>query len=316
MAEASAYKPEVKWDQTAYEALRATWSAERVAADEKRLKEMFNLAADSPLLAQELAWAEQHGIRLFVDHTVINLAGYYVPDMGVVAVAANGAHTQAKYVEALAHELRHAWQDYHGLLNRQSASFSAFFIKGALVEADAEAFGQRARDEYEAAQLKKQNKPVPEDLVESLENESYDLAGKFVSWFLTPFHLQYYGRQYSQGYAAVVPACKSDVAEGERQIKLPGNRELEAKRDGRGPGINIHNLQDVMQLGRRFSGVRNYLTQLGPDTLPKLVLSPALADSFYDSATAEQKKLTTRLRKADLRKRLSPKNKREYHPWP
>ena len=42
MAASKKYKPETHWNQTAFEELKATWSPERIAEDEKTLQEIFS----------------------------------------------------------------------------------------------------------------------------------------------------------------------------------------------------------------------------------------------------------------------------------
>jgi hypothetical protein len=63
MAIKNKHIPEACWDQSVFEKLKATWSPDRIADDEEELKKIFSHAADSPLLAVALAWAQQHGIQ-------------------------------------------------------------------------------------------------------------------------------------------------------------------------------------------------------------------------------------------------------------
>ena len=42
-----------------------------------------------------------------------------------------------------------------------------------------------------------------------------------------------------------------------------------------GRSININNIQDVVRMGRFFSGTKNYLAALQPDILPKKILCPS-----------------------------------------
>jgi len=76
-------------------------------------------------------------------------------------------------------------------------------------------------------------------------------------------------------------------------------------------GIDITNIQDVLQLGNSFSGAGNYLAALQPDVLPKKILRPSLANSFWRAANDDQKKLTTEIRKAYLRRKLATRIKRK-----
>ena len=311
MAEASAYKPEIKWDQTAFEALRATWSPERIAEDEKTLEKIFRMAEDSPQLMEELEWARQHGIKFFIDHTAVNCGGYYWPGSGVMAISAKQVSSPAFTVEILAHELRHAWQDYHGLLawndlTPSAGNFAEFSIKNALAEADALAYGQRASFEFQSAQYKKIKEPVPAYIQKALSDENADLGEKFLSWF-GGWHSNFYGDFFS---------IKHGVKWGVYDGAFPTHNFEHHPVEPQLSGLNIDNIQDVLQLGVNFSGTKNYLAQLQRDILPKQILRPSLANAFWGVANDKQKKLTTELRKVHLRQKLAPENKRKYHPWP
>ena len=80
--------------------------------------------------------------------------------------------------------------------------------------------------------------------------------------------------------------------------------------------LDAGDMDSVLRLGVNFSGTVNYLAQLQPDILPRQILSPSLANTFWGSANPEQKKLTTEIRKVNLREKLAPENKRKLHPWP
>ena len=311
MAVNSKYKPAVHWDQKAYNELRATWSPERKAEDKKMLQKIFRMAKDSPQLMEELAWARQHGIKFFIDHTAVNCGGYYWPGSGVVAISVNQLFSPAFTVEILAHELRHAWQDYHGLLawndlTPSAGDFTAFFIKDALAEADALAYGQRASFEFQSAQYKKIKEPVPTYIQRALLDENADLATKFLSWFGGK-NSAFYGDFFSR---------KHGVKWGVYDGGLPTHNFEHHPVEPQLAGINIDNIQDVLQLGANFSGTKNYLAEMQPDILPKHILRPALANTFWGVAGTRQRRLTTELLKANLRKRLKPENRKKPHPWP
>ena len=311
------YTPDMKWDQSAYEALRATWPPERIAEDERALKEIFKLAEDCPLLAEELEWAKQHGIKFFIDHQAVNLGGYYKQGMGVVVIAENFFEDPANAVEALAHELRHAWQDYHGLVRLDYYNFDKYSIQDALREADAFAFGRLAQSQYLTTTLEKKGAMVA---YPAIENER--LAALFMHWFspqnltgtgqsFTGFYGDASSKRFGQGYGLFpVDNTKPDKGLPVRQ------KELAVTLYGLGQGINVDNIQDVLRLGVNFSGTANYLAQMQPDILLKKVLRPSLAHTFWGVANAKQKKLTTEIRKSGLRQKLAPENKRKYHPWP
>ena len=115
MAVEETYKPETHWDQTAFDELKATWSPERIAEDEKALQEIFALAADVPLLAEALEWARSHGVKFFIDRTATGIEGYYKPGTGVVGITARGLANPGEAIESIVHEVRHAWQQYNWL---------------------------------------------------------------------------------------------------------------------------------------------------------------------------------------------------------
>ncbi len=308
MTARKAPKPEVRWNQSSFEALRATWSAERIVEDEKRLKEIFDLAAEVPLLAQALDWANSHDVRFFIDRTAVDCGAYYSRNTGVLAITEKTAQNikqNTKYaVEAITHEIRHAWQDYYGLANSASfGSFSESFIKTALFEADAGAFGKRAADQYSAAVLRKQGAEISDALQTSLANESADLMEKFLSWFSKPSYLQYYGTRASKSFGRIWGVFRTNDT---KPNESPPDRGPEiGSGTGLGDGINTANIQDVLRLGKGFSGTHNYLVALPPDTLPKKILRPSLANIFWGAADNDQKKLTAEIRKAFLRRKLT-----------
>ncbi len=307
------HKPEVHWDRSEFKKLKATWSAERIAEDKTRLQEIFKLAADSPLLAQALEWANQHGIKFFVDRTVVNMGAYYTLGTGIVGIKELELSSPTAAVAAIVHEVRHAWQDYHGFRENNSPNFSDSFIVTALIEADAAAFGERAKDEYRATQLKKKHRAVPAALRSSLTNESADLKEKFLSWFSSPETTQFYGMLGSDYYVKwIYPAINPQTEK---------SCQLDPKEDGSkntGPefvsylpmpttGFDITSPQSFLQLGRSFHSTAHYLAGLQPDILPKKILRPSLANTFWGAANDDQKKLTTEIRKAYLRKKLAAK---------
>ncbi|MDE2336338.1 MAG: hypothetical protein KGL10_03410 [Alphaproteobacteria bacterium] len=322
MAAQQIYKRKVDWDQAAFRKMRATWSPERKAEDRKILRRVFNKAAASPTLAAEMKWAKAHGIKFFIDRTAVNCGGYYTLSTGVVAIGARYAFDDSG-MEVLAHELRHAWQDYHGLIachgkTPKFGNFSTFFINNAMIEADAMAYGQRVRDEIRAASLKKRNNPVPAGLQTSLDNENADLGKKFLSWFGNSFYTRFYGDFFSKAYGR-----KWGLYEGELPLR---NFEHPFDKDVHKSGFDTSDRQDVLRLGVNFSGTRNYLADLPPEVLPRRILSPSLARTFWGAANNNQRKLTTALERAYMEDIFAPervngrlkatRSALPRHPWP
>jgi len=313
MAVKGTYKPKIPWDQTAFEALKATWTPQRIAEDEKTLQEIFALAADVPLLAEALEWAEQHGVKFFIDRTATGIEGYYKPGTGVVAITAAGLANPGEAVESIVHEIRHAWQQYNGFGAEAAHGFSEYLITVSLKEADAEAFARRAKDQYKFYELTKNHKKVPDSLRAGLAKENADLGANFQVWF--PLFAGRYGdrgsKAYNQALGLFPPEARLNTG------LSGGHFEFDPARvKFTGENININNVQDVVRMGRFFSGAKNYLAALQPDILPKKILRPSLANTFWGAASSDQRKLTNDIRKAELKKKLTPENKRKHHPWP
>lgn len=293
MTAQASQKTEVKWDQSGFDAWQATLPPERIAEDEKLLKEIFNLASRSPTLKQALDWAGQHGIKFFVDRTTKSYHGQYKNGMGVVAIAAFEFERPEKAISTITHEIRHAWQDYYGLIsNGSTVNFSKYYTQTALIEADANAFGERAESEFLAA-----GSP------HSLTYETTDLGIKFLSWFSSVELPLYYGTvasEYIGQWLGVVPASKSP----------PGNNFSQGDSLKTlyplGAGVDVSDIENVLKLGKGFAGEKSYLAALPKEVLLKNVLAPSIADTFYGAASDNQRKLTADIRKAYLRKTLKP----------
>nr|AIA18612.1 hypothetical protein [uncultured bacterium] len=302
-------KNEVKWDQHTFEEFKAGLSQSRLAKDKRLLKEIFNLASRSPTAMQALDWAEQHGVQFSIDRTMTDSFGCY--KNGIVFIAEASSADAEDVVDTITHEIRHAWQDYHGLIRRRTDSFSQSFIQAALTEADANAFGERAAAELRVARLKRLRKVNPKrrklkNLQRSLTNEKADLGKKFLSWFSSDLP-EVYGEIFSKSIgrkAGVIPAIKPP-AKG-RPPKA--GWELKERLRPLGTGVDTNHIEDVLKLGQSFSGTENYLAQLPKEVLLKQILAPSLADTFYGAANDDQKKLTADIRKAHLQKKLKPGN--------
>ena len=314
---------ENSWDQSGLEKLKATWPFWRRRKDKKALKKAFAQAADVPLAAEALAWAEQYGVKFFVDRQAVNIGGYYIPGTGIVAVTSSTLEHIESLANLLAHEIRHAWQDYQGLLARDEQvyleqSFADRFINTALTEADANAFGKLAQAQARILQVKENIKKLGtkeeetrylEALKKNTGSESAKLRKEFLKWFSEDqSHTGFYGDAASKSYGK-----RWDIYLGDVPLR---NFEFKSADSYEGFGMDIHDRQDVLRLGESFSGTQNYLTALQPDILPKQILRPSLANTFWGVANSEQIKLTTDLRKAYLKKKLAPENRKPRHPWP
>jgi hypothetical protein len=291
-------KTAVRWDQSEFEKARSGWSQERIDEDKKSLQKIFNQAACVPALKRALDWAQQHDVQFFVDHTCMNAGGCYTLGSGIVSLIKKDVDNprpkvQEYLVGALTHEIRHAWQDYNGFFPASYKSFSEYFIKMALMEADAYAHGMQAEDEFRLTCLNG-------NLQENSMNENY-LGGKFLEWFSAPRVTAWYGSYFSEDFAKYWGLCPvNSIKNGTAtDWEIPGPPQMKSA------GIDIAHLEGVLQLGKSFSG-QNYLAKLPTEVLTKKVLSPWLAQSFYGAANDDQKKLTTAIRKCELRRKFFP----------
>src|SRR3990172_284537 len=80
-------KIKARWNQSGFRAFKRQLSPLRIKEDQNCLKEVFNQAAQVPILKEALVWAEEHHIKFFIDRTCVNVGGYYTPGSGVVAIA-------------------------------------------------------------------------------------------------------------------------------------------------------------------------------------------------------------------------------------
>jgi hypothetical protein len=297
-------KPEVKWDQTSFEKLKATWSPERIAQDEKTLKKIFNLAAGAPLMAEALEWAQQHGVKFFIDHKASsNIGGYYAEGTGVLGVTESMLDNPASAVTVITHEIRHAWQDYQGfnapdyVIVANNPDFTKHFIRYALVEADAKAYGEYAALQYQYKEALNQN---------PAQDESAYFRKGFLSWFASPATKSFYGDWASKLYGQYYGVYKGALPVGPLEFRSPV--------PPLGNGINIDSVKDVLRLGENFSGTKNYLAELDklqPDLLPKKILDRSLANTFWGAANDNQKKLVAEIGQAYARAQANRKNIRK-----
>jgi hypothetical protein len=303
---------EIPWDQMEFEFIATTWTPERRAKDEAILKRIVEAAEMTPTGRDALKWAREHGIQFFIDHSVIHeIAAYYCPGRGLTGVGKN-YEKLAEAVESLVHEIRHAWQDYHGFLRIKDKNFSSYFTRDALIEADADAFGSQARYEYEAVRLSALASPTEKqrkDLTfyrSCIVSKNENLIWHFQYWFKREGGLRFYGHKDSKFLAAAYGLLGKKTP---KEVEAGNQMEIHHTFPiCHGEGLDLTHIESIISLGRDFSGTGNYLAEMHrkhPDFLVKQILRPSLADTFWGVANDEQRKLTTELRKAYLRKKLA-----------
>jgi hypothetical protein len=137
------------WNRFDFDSWQEQLPAARRDEDQKSLAGIFNRAADVPALREALDWARAHDIRFFIDHTT-RAGGYYTVGTGVVAIARTSLADPAFAAAAAVHEIRHAWQDYYGMIPTSGETLAGYFTRLSAIEADATAHEKLAEKQYRA----------------------------------------------------------------------------------------------------------------------------------------------------------------------
>jgi hypothetical protein len=306
----SAVKPSapLPWDRGNLEEWRAGHSEERKAADAKLLSNFFKLAAQVPQMKEALDWANDHGVEFIVDRTA-KANGYYGSRTGIVGLSANVLKDPATAVGTVTHEIRHAWQDWYGMLSHPIERFADYFIRIVLIEADAEAFGARARRQYALRQKQSEYshgiyKLIPgkkriekiEQQIEALQKNPDVLWEGFLGWF-------HRGRAAVYGDAAMKNLAKElGVPNIKRkdynfEFKPFGGRELPER-----PAVDFTQEDQLRRLGKGFTG-KNYFNGAARREDLRSIFRPDMAERFYNRKNLRPK-LMNEIRKRVLRQKL------------
>lgn len=298
--------------------------------DARLLKGLLEAAAQSPTAVKALAWARAQDIEFIVDHSV-RAGGYYHPGTGVVAVAAGAliradeeGYSWRNAVGVLVHEIRHAWQDYHGLiycpggkLAKASPLGRDLAVEG-LFEADAEAHAAMVRCEYDAAygrerlamlEAAQDIAPMPgrEHMIatyrRALDSDTATLADPreclwqaMLEWY-DPFGFnKAYGEARRDLYASALGLGGAAPDHGFEYLPPRGIAPA--------PAPDFFRREVLEKLGRSFAGV-NYLAGRAPrDVLLRRLLSPARAEMYFAEEDADRQapnRQTQDIRRAQLR---------------
>ncbi len=120
---------------------------ERRASDQKRIHAVREMIVLDPLGRKLLDWADENGIVILVDNQTTS-GGYYVSGLNTIGLS--GMDKDYNLVGALAHEIRHAWQDSEGLLTCLSSKYplpkvQEYMLQTRFFEADAHAVGNKVK---------------------------------------------------------------------------------------------------------------------------------------------------------------------------
>lgn len=283
-AKAAAKARPVQWMRFEFDSLRATRSEEQRVREQELLANVMALAKRSAVARAALEWAQAHDIKFMIDFTT-TAGGYYTRQTGVVAIshdAAAGRHGMYYAAEVLTHEIRHAWQDHHGLLpnifDYRGADLGRVTIQQALYEADAYAHGKLA-----AAQCQGEvGSPL-----------NY-LRYHFRNWYAgSPSDIYGVKQREFQGAMVGVKDCTAP----NYQTEFKGSPFAQAR-----AGIDPWRREDIEKLGKSFADF-NYLSSWKNDRLWNCILSPSSAVcQFADHARAP--KLAEAVRVRQLRTRV------------
>lgn len=275
------------WNQETLQRFKAGQTPERIAEDNKDLSRVFNLAARSTELKAALDWAQAHGVEIVIDRTSRNVGGYYMTGTGIVAIAANSLRHDTILAGVVAHEIRHAWQDYHGLIATAAYRLDHYIIKNALIEADATAHQQLAErqlqlfDSQQRQRTGQDNRPGahPDDIYLMVEEKRLAdpqafMLGAFKGWYKS-FRATLYGRAAAQRFGRKhgIPGARPP----EWNLEVPMGNVIDKT------GVDFKHLRRLRKLGEGYDG-KNYLDRADIQALRAEQLKPARARQFFQSS--------------------------------
>lgn len=279
---AAAHPP--RWHRPKLAELRNSRSVSRQDHEAYLLHKVMTLAEKSDVAQAALHWARAHDIEFIIDYTT-NAGGYYNKNTGVVAISKRAAEGELGLfygVEVLVHELRHAWQDHHGLLpsitDYRSADLAYVTIQQAFYEADAHAHGKLASAQCSG----------------EVGNPLAYLRNHFRNWYAGSRSNVYVSHQRRHQAAMLdIDNCQAP----DYQIEFKGSALPQSH-----AGINPWRREDIEKLGKSFAGV-NYLATWDLPLFWKRILSPSSAlREFMDNVRTD--KTADAVRVKQLRQRI------------
>lgn len=310
------------WDQQALQAFKAKQTPERRAEDEKLLSRVFNLAAKVPEVKTALDWAHAHGVEIVVDRTSHGVGGYYLNGTGIVGLSMPAFISDEKLAGVVAHELRHAWQDYHGLIVTADYRLDHYIIKNALIEADATAHQKLAEGQYRVAELQARADARKSETEEAwrykyLEQDKQKLADK----------AQYLLNGFKGWYKSGLPTTYGGEAthrfgrkHGIRNA-FPRNYNVEVT-GTTAPvdmGVDFLHRRTLLKLGEGYGegyGADNYLALADKNELKRHHLSPEAARRFFMARPlAADFAMVQQVRENELKQRRKGQPATLIKPW-
>ncbi|TNE25188.1 MAG: hypothetical protein EP349_10795 [Alphaproteobacteria bacterium] len=246
--------------------------------DKARLREIRRLMAKSPLGKELLKWADANNIRIEMDHQT-KAGGYYY--QGYKIVALNAASDNLTLVGTLAHEIRHAWQDSHGMIPSLSGNLAQmqtpedYITQIKFIEADAFAVGESVKRTVSAKRGQEMREEwalqFPEKDIDPLifamplkdEETPELLAQRFTQFFHDAWRRNFYEDRCLKVYAKNigVPDIKIPCGTGEY---FNDKTKIAIHQDG----LDLDDLQKIHLLGDML-GKGNYMDHL-PEGISKM----------------------------------------------
>ena len=309
------------WNKAELKDFYAKHDDTRRESDKERLSQVFNLAAKSPALKEALDWAKAHDIEFVVDRKLFQMgaAGIYHSGTGILAVAEEVlAPENFEYaVGTLAHEIRHAWQDYNGLLPTEGDSFTGFYIRQSVLEAYAGAHGELARQQWKLNRVEDQfreakkhgfgvsltrEKQLKQAQDELKNDPAPTLWQAFKGWF-TSENAEGYGKMTMMNAAQAMGIGEAEeLTRGdEMMVDAKAQPEFIPAHDTRHvAGVDIGSVKDLALLGQGFNDNGNYFNAAPAGYIDSNILNPSLAEKFY-KAGAKPHPLVVAIREKEQR---------------
>ncbi len=293
------------------------------------LDDFLTAASEIQMAEAALDWARSNNIEFIVDKTT-TAGGYYWPGTGVVALSSRKLDPE-KFndgVDALVHEIRHAWQDAQGFFYTQEkpgVTLAQSIIIESLLEADAFAHGRLAGAQADLAHtemrldmlrsLQKEDaqesreplikifKKSRRDLRAEVDHPAETLSRVFLEWYEDFSFALPYGEARRNHFARRLGV----VATQEQAVRAAFNSRAKPLGGAADPRPDLWRREGRQRLGRSFAGV-NYLAGMSEDVFQKRLLSHQEALRFFQSPSEENQTgpsiITSAVRKAELQRKF------------
>lgn len=238
--------------------------------DQKRVKGIRALVAQTKIGKALLEWADEHDVRIMMDDQT-EAGGYCM--MGYRFVALNRKCNDEYLAGTLAHELRHAWQDEQGMIPCLNGvddpdapppqDVGDYITRVKFIEADAFAVGEAVRRTVHFLKHERAKEEYYFDKGEIYEREEvpdYEspqaLAKGFTSFFSHFSRIALYENRCIASFAKASGVKNIVIPLSEGEYLMPGLKSPQAV-----PGIDVNDAAEVRALGDMM-GMGNYTDHL------------------------------------------------------